>query len=125
MKLHTFAILLTTLASLSAFAGPPDERMNEAFSNNDKPFAVAFNGDRCLMCLALAPPSEALAQKPEFMGITVFVAKFDTAKVLERTLGITQHRIIEESKEDGKERAGPPVVTQYDTLSELVRRVIS
>jgi Thioredoxin len=125
MKPLTFAILLTTLASFSAFAEPPDERASEAtIPNTDKPFAVAFNADGCLMCRALAPASRNLAQRPEFMGITLFVAKFDTEKVLERSLGITEHRTIEVIK-DGKEGARSTVVTQYDTLSELLQRVIS
>jgi hypothetical protein len=125
MKPLTFAILLTTLASFSAFAEPPDERASEAIPNtNNQPFAVAFNGDECLMCRALAPASRNLAQKPEFMGITLFVAKFDTEKVLERSLGITEHRTIEVNK-DAKEGARSTVVTQYETLSELLQRVIS
>jgi hypothetical protein len=65
-----------------------------------------------------------LAQKPEFMGITLFVAKFDTEKVLERSLGITEHRTIEEVK-DGKDGARSTVVTQYDTLSDLLQKFIS
>jgi thiol-disulfide isomerase/thioredoxin len=124
MKPLTLAILLTTLASFSAFAEPPDVRASEAIPHADKPFAVAFNGDGCLMCRALAPASRNLAQKPEFMGITLFVAKFDTEKVLERSLGITEHSTIEVFK-DGKESARSTVVTQYDTLSELLQRVIS
>jgi Thioredoxin len=124
MKPLTFAILLTTLASFSAFAEPPDGRASEAMPNTDKPFAVAFNADGCLMCRALAPASRSLAQRPEFMGITLFVANFDTEKVLERSLGITEHRTIEVIK-DGKEGARSTVVTQYETLSELLQRVIS
>jgi hypothetical protein len=124
MKPLMFAILLTTLASFSAIAEPPEGRTSEAIPNTDKPFAVAFNGDGCLMCRALAPASKNLAQKPEFMGITLFVAKFDTEKVLERSLGITEHRTIEGTKE-GEEGARSTVVTQYGTLSELLQRVIS
>jgi thiol-disulfide isomerase/thioredoxin len=124
MKPLTFAILLTTLASVSAFADPPDGRASEAIPNTDKPFAVGFNGDGCLMCRALAPASRDLAQKPEFMGITLFVAKFDTEKVLERSLGITEHGTIQGFK-DGKDGARSTVVTQYDTLSDLLRKFIS
>ncbi len=58
------------------------------------------------------------------MGITLFVAKFDTGKVLARSLGITEHRSIEVIK-DGNEGARSPLVAQYTTLSELLRRVIS
>jgi hypothetical protein len=124
MKPLTFAILLTTLAGFSAFAEPPDGRASEAIPNTDKPFAVTFNGDGCLMCRALSPASRNLAQRPEFMGITLFVVKFDTEKVLGRSLGITEHRTIEVF-EDGKEGARSTVVTQYGTLSELLQRVIS
>ena len=124
MKRLTFAILLTTLASFTAFAEPPDGQASEAISNTDKPFTVAFSADGCLMCRALAPASRNLAQRPEFMGITLFVAKFDTEKVLERSLGITEHSTIEVIK-DGKDGARSTVVTQYDTLSELLQRVIS
>jgi hypothetical protein len=124
MKPLTFAILLTTLASFSAFAEPPDERASEAIPHTVKPFAVAFNADGCLMCRALAPASRNLAQKPEFMGITLFVAKFDTEKVLERSLGITEHRNIEVFK-DGKQGTHSIADPPYDTLSELLRKVIS
>jgi thioredoxin family protein len=123
MKPLAFAILLTTLASSSVLAEPPDERAREAIHNTDKPFAVAFSADGCLMCRTLAPASRDLAQMPEFMGITLFVAKFDTEKVLERSLGITEHSTIEVLK-DGKEGARSTEVTQYDTLSELLQRVI-
>jgi len=123
MKPIAFAILLTTLASFSALAEPPDERASEA-THTDKPFAVAFNADGCLTCRVLAPASRNLAQTPEFMGITLFVAKFDTEKVLERSLGVTEHGTIEVFK-DGKEGARSTAVTQYDTLSELLQRAIS
>jgi hypothetical protein len=123
MKPLTFAILLTTLASVSAFAEPPDERASEAIPHTDKPFAVAFNADECLMCRALAPASRNSAQRPDFMGITLFVAKFDTEKVLERSLGITEHRSVEVIK-NGDEGARSTVVTQYGTLSELLQRVL-
>jgi hypothetical protein len=124
MKPLTFAILLTTLASYSAFAEPPAGRASEASPNTDKPFAVPFNGDVCLMCRGLAPASRDLAQKPEFMGITLFVAKFDTEKVLERSLGITEHRTVGGFK-DRKDGARSTVVAQYDTLSDLLQKLIS
>jgi|HubBroStandDraft_4_1064222.scaffolds.fasta_scaffold1334414_1 hypothetical protein len=76
------------------------------------------------MCRALAPASRDLAQKPEFMGITLFVAKFDTEKVLERSLGIIQHRTVAGFK-DRKDGARSTVVAQYDTLSDLLQKFIS
>jgi hypothetical protein len=120
MKPLVFAILLTTFASFSVLAEPPDERAGEAIQNTDKPFAVAFSADGCLMCRALPPASRNLAQRPDFMGITLFVAKFDTEKVLERSLGITEPRTIEVFKGGARSTA----VTQYDTLSGLLKKVI-
>jgi hypothetical protein len=62
-------------------------------------------------------------QGPDFMGITVFVAKFDTKKVLERSLGIADPRTTEVFK-DGKQGARSTAVPQYDTLSGLRKKVI-
>jgi hypothetical protein len=58
------------------------------------------------------------------MGNTRIVARFDTEKVLERSLGITEHRTIQEFK-DGKDGARSTVVAQYDTLSDLLQKFIS
>jgi hypothetical protein len=57
---------------------------------------------------------------PDFMGITLFVAKFDTEKVLERSLGITEPGTIEVFKGGARSTA----VMQYDTLSGLLKKVI-
>ena len=123
MKPLAFAIVLTTLVSFSVHAEPPDEQAREAIHNTDKTFAVAFNANGCQMCRALAPASRDLAQGPEFMGITLFVAKFDTEKVLERALGIADQGTTEEFK-DGKQGARSTAVMQYDTLSGLLKKVI-
>ena len=120
MKPLVFAILLTTFASFSVLAEPPDERAAAAIQNTGKPFAVAFSADGCLMCRALPPASRNLAQRPDFMGITLFVAKFDTEKVLERSLGITEPRTIELFKGGVRSTA----ITQYDTVSGLLKKVI-
>jgi hypothetical protein len=57
------------------------------------------------------------------MGITVFVANFDTEKVLERFLGITQQSTIVVFK-DGKESARSTGDTQQAPLAELLRHAI-
>ena len=63
------------------------------------------------------------AQSPEFMGVTLFVANFDTEKVLARSLGISKQSTIVVFK-DGKEAARSTGDTQYDSLSEILRRAI-
>jgi len=120
MKPLVFAILLTTFASFSVLAAPPDERAGKAIQNTGKPFAVAFSTDGCVMCRALAPASRNVPQGPDFMGITLFVANFDTEKVLERSLGVTEPRTIELFKGGARSTAVP----QYDTLSGLLKKVI-
>jgi hypothetical protein len=123
MRPLAFAIVLTTLASFSIHAESPDEQAREAIPNTHRTFAVAFNTNGCQMCRALAPPLRDLAQGPEFMGITLFVAKFDTEKVLERSLGIADQRTADVFK-DGKQGVRTTAVTQYDTLSGLLQKVI-
>ena len=64
-----------------------------------------------------------LTQMPEFKGITVFVANFDTEKVLERSLGVTRQSTIVVFK-DGKESARSTGDTQRENLVELLRHAV-
>jgi hypothetical protein len=57
------------------------------------------------------------------MGITVFVANFDTEKVLERSLGVTTQSTIVVFK-DGKENARSTGDTQRENLAELLRHAV-
>jgi len=119
-----FAILLTAFAGISVSAEIPyDQAHYEAMRNTGKPFAVVFHADWCPTCRVQAPVLKDLTQSPEFMGITLFVANFDTEKVLEHSLGITKQSTIVVFK-DGKESARSTGDTQYDTLSEILRRAI-
>lgn len=114
-------ILLTGIARMSVAADTPDDQARyEAMHNTGKPFAVEFHADACLMCRALAPARRGVTPSPEFMGITLFVAKFDTERVLERSLGFTEQSSIEVLKEGARSKGD----TQYDTLSDILRRVI-
>jgi hypothetical protein len=60
-------------------------------------------------------------QSPEFKGVTLFVANFDTEKVLERALGVSKQSTIVVFK-DGKEAARSTGDTQYDSLREILSR---
>jgi hypothetical protein len=64
-----------------------------------------------------------LTQSPEFMGVTLFVANFDTEKLLERSLGVSKQSTIVVFR-NGKEAARSTGDTQYDSLSEILRRAI-
>jgi hypothetical protein len=53
----------------------------------------------------------------------VFVANFDTEKVLERSLGVTKQSTIVVFK-DGKESARSTGDTQRENLAELLRHAV-
>lgn len=124
LVIAAFAVLLTTYATLSISAEMPYEREHyEALRDAGKPFAIVFHANWCPTCRAQAPVLKELTQSPEFLGITVFVADFDTEKVLERSLGITQQSTIVVFK-DGKESARSTGDTQPAPLAELLRHAI-
>ena len=117
-------LLMTTLSGLSRAGEMPFDPVHyESMRNSGKPFAVVFHADWCPTCRAQAPVLKELTQSPEFMGITLFVANFDTEKVLERSLGISKQSTIVVFK-NGKETARSTGDTQYDTLSEILRSAI-
>jgi thiol-disulfide isomerase/thioredoxin len=84
-------LLMATLSGLSRAGEMPfDPVRYEAMRNSGMPFDVVFHADWCPTCRAQAPVLKELTQLPEFMGVTLFVANFDTEKVLERSLGISK-----------------------------------
>ena len=127
MKFSTVAMTALLLAALSGL-GPADEMpfdqaRYEALHNNGKPFAVAFHADWCPTWRAQARVLKEPTQAPEFKRITVFVANFDTEKVLERSLGVTKQSTIVVFK-DGKESARSTGDTQRENLAELLRHAV-
>jgi thiol-disulfide isomerase/thioredoxin len=126
MKFSTLAMtaLLAALSGVSvADEMPFDQSHYEAMHNSGKPFAVAFHAAWCPTCRAQAPVLKELTQDPEFKGITLFVANFDTEKVLERSLGVTKQSTIVVFK-DGKESARSTGDTQRENLAELLRHAV-
>jgi thiol-disulfide isomerase/thioredoxin len=119
-----FATLLVACSGLSvADEMPFDQAHYEAMHNNGKPFAVAFHANWCPTCRAQAPVLKELTQTREFSSITLFVANFDTEKVLERSLGVTKQSTIVVFK-DGKESARSTGDTQRESLAELWRHAV-
>jgi thiol-disulfide isomerase/thioredoxin len=123
-KIALIAALLAACCGVSAADEMPfDQAHYEAMHNNGQPFAVAFHADWCPTCRAQAPVLKELAQSREFKGITVFVANFDTEKVLERSLGVTKQSTIVVFK-DGRESARSTGDTQRENLALLLRHAI-
>jgi thioredoxin 1 len=127
MKLIVAAALtvLTSGFSTTSFSAeiPFDLAHYEAMHNAGQPFAVVFHADWCPTCRAQAPVLKELTQQPEFKGVTLFVANFDTEKVVERSLGVTQQSTIVVFR-DGKETARSTGQTQQANLSEILRQAI-
>jgi thioredoxin 1 len=115
----TFAFCATSFSAEMPF--DPDHY--EAMHNKGQPFAVVFHADWCPTCRVQAPVLRELTQQPEFKGVTLFVANFDTEKVLERSLGVTKQSTIVVFR-DGKEIARSTGETQQASLSEILRRAI-
>lgn len=102
---------------------PYDPAHYEAMHNAGQPFAVVFHADWCPTCRAQAPVLKELTQQAEFKGVTLFVANFDTEKVLERSLGVTQQSTIVVFR-GGKETTRSTGQTQQSNLSEILRQAI-
>ena len=118
------ATVLMTHAALSISAEMPYEPVHfESMRNTGKPFAVVFHANWCPICRTQAPVLKELTQSPEFMGVTLFVANFDTEKVLERSLGITKQSTIVVFR-DGKESARSTGDTQQAALADLLRHAV-
>jgi thioredoxin 1 len=102
--------LMATLSGLSRAGEMPFDPVHyEAMRNSGMPFAVVFHADWCPTCRALAPVLKELTQSPEFMGVTLFVANFDTEKVLERPSGSASRAPSWCSKMARKRRAQPAI----------------
>jgi thioredoxin 1 len=119
------AVMLTVLATpLFAAETPFNQARYDSMLAAGKPVAVVFHADWCPICRAQAPLLKELSQTPEFEGLTLFVANFDTEKSLRKSLGVTQQSTVVVFK-GGKESARSTGDTQQDSLAGLLRRAIS
>lgn len=119
------ALMLSLIACASfASESPFNQAAFESERASGKPVAVVFHADWCPTCRAQAPVLQELMQAPEFKGVTLFVANFDTDKALKRSLGVTQQSTIVVFK-DGKESARSTGDTQHERLAALLRHAIS
>ena len=121
----SLAVMLSLFAADSFAAESPfNQAQFEAERASGKPVAVVFHADWCPTCRAQAPVLRELVQSPEFKGVTLFVANFDTEKTLKRSLGVTQQSTIVVFK-DCKESGRSTGDTQQERLAALLRHAIS
>lgn len=87
--------LMAILSGLSGSAEMAFDPVHyEAMRNSGMPFAAVFHTDWCPTRRAQAPVLKELTQSPNFMGVRLFVANFDTEKLLDRPLGISKQSTI-------------------------------
>ena len=121
--LFSVSWLLLAHAALSAEL-PFDQGKFDMAQKAREPIAVVFHADWCPTCRAQAPVLKSLSESPEFRGVTVYVANFDTEKNLKRALGVTQQSTIVVFKQ-GKEVARSTGDTQHDALAAVLHHAIS
>jgi thiol-disulfide isomerase/thioredoxin len=120
-----FAAVLTLVAACALAAEIPYNSSEfNSMRTAGKPVAVVFHADWCPTCRAQAPVLKRLMQSPEFAGVTLFVANFDTEKALKQSLAVTTQSTVVVFK-DGKESARSSGDTQQDSLAALLRHAIS
>jgi thiol-disulfide isomerase/thioredoxin len=124
MKSWLSALLLLLAAPAMCAEVAFDQAQFDSLRAAGKPLAVVFHADWCPTCRAQAPVLEKLANSPEFAGVTVFVANFDTEKALKRSLGVTQQSTVVVFK-GGKESARSTGESQADALTALLRHAVS
>jgi thiol-disulfide isomerase/thioredoxin len=114
------------LAASSAWSAeiPFNLTQFDAMRASGKPMAVVFHADWCPTCRAQAPVLKQLMQSPEFSGVTLFVADFDTDKTLKQTLAVAKQSTVVVFK-DGKESARSTGDTREPSLAALLRHAIS
>jgi len=119
------AVTLTVFATPSFAAEIPfNQAQYDATIAAGKPVAVVFHADWCPTCRAQAPLLKELSQAPEFKGLTLFVANFDTEKTLKQSLGVTKQSTVVVFK-GGKETARSTGDTQQASLAALLHHAIS
>jgi thioredoxin 1 len=120
-----FSVILSSFASFAISAELPfNQSQFDAARSAGAPVAVVFHADWCPTCRAQAPVLKELAATPAFKSLTLYVANFDTAKALKKSLGVTQQSTIVVFK-GGKEIARSTGDTQRDRLDALLKQAVS
>jgi thioredoxin 1 len=116
----SLALLLCAAVTWSAEV-PYNQHDFDAAKTAGKPVAVVFHADWCPTCRAQAPVLKELAQSADLKPLTLFVANFDTEKLLKKSLRVTQQSTVVVFK-GGKEIARSTGDTQKDALAALLHQ---
>jgi thioredoxin 1 len=125
LLIAAFTAALTLFSTFAPAAEIPfDQTQFAAARDAGKPVAVVFHADWCPTCRAQAPVLKELSQSSELKPLTLYIADFDTEKVLKQSLRVTQQSTIVVFK-GGKEVARSTGATQRESLAALLRQAVS
>ncbi len=119
------ALLFCLTVSMAPAAEVPyNQAAFDAARKAGQTVAVVFHADWCPTCRAQAPVLKELASSPEMKSLTLYVADFDTEKVLRAALHVNQQSTIVVFKGQ-LESARSTGQTQKSALEEFLRGAIS
>ncbi len=117
---------LFMLSALNAFAAERFTYELEAFQaalNAGKPILVHVTAPWCPECKAQKPIVAALAERPEYKGLTIFEVDFDTQKDALRGLRVQKESTLAIYK--GKAEVARAVgITKREAIETLMKRAL-
>ena len=125
-NLRNLAAVLLLAAAFNAAAAevPYNAAAFQKMLASGQAVAVSFHADWCPTCRAQAPVLRDLAAQPDFKGVTVMVANFDTELQLRKSLNVSQQSTIVVFR-SGKEVARSTGDTDRKSLGALLRTAVS
>jgi thiol-disulfide isomerase/thioredoxin len=117
---------LFMLSALNAFAAERFTYELEAFQvalNAGKPILVHVTAPWCPECKAQKPIVAALAERPEYKGLTIFEVDFDTQKDALRGLRVQKEStlVIYKGKAEVARAVG---ITKREAIETLMKRAL-
>jgi thiol-disulfide isomerase/thioredoxin len=112
-------VALATGAALGAEA-PYDPATFHKLLANGAPVAVDFAASWCPTCRAQAPLLRSITGEPEFKGLTLLLADYDTEKALRKSLNVSEQSTLVVFHH-GKEVARSTGDTTQAGLTKLLR----
>jgi len=122
LRMLAWSALFYSLSG-SAAEAPFNQAQFDAAIAAGKPVVVDFWAGWCPVCRAQKPVLTSILQTPEMAGVTMFVADFDAAHELKKSLRVTGQSTLVVFK-NGKEVARSSGQTQAEPLRALLRQAL-
>jgi thioredoxin 1 len=122
--LVSLALILALATGAASAAGTPFNAATfQKLLAEGKPVAVDFHADWCPICRAQEPLLRSITAEPEFHGLTILVANFDTETALRKSLNVRQQSTLVVFR-NGREVARSTGDTTEAGLTKLLRTAL-